>query len=41
LGVFEVFLLIIGILTGVNFMSLLAAAVYVVWNNKCDIRRYL
>ncbi|XP_008184613.1 plexin A3-like [Acyrthosiphon pisum] len=41
LGVFEKFLLIVGILTGLCFMSLLAAAVYMVWNNKWDIRRYL
>jgi len=41
LGVFEAFQLILGILTGACFMSLLAFAVYVVWNNKCDIRRYL
>jgi len=41
LGVFEVFLVIVGIVTGVGFMSLLAFAVYVVWNNKCDIHRYL
>lgn len=40
-GVFEGFMLVIGIITGVCFMSFLAAAVYVVWNNKCDIRRYL
>ncbi|XP_022161624.1 plexin-A1-like [Myzus persicae] len=41
LGVFEAFLLMVGILTGVCFMSALVGAVYVVWNNKCNIRRYL
>lgn len=41
LGVFDVFLLIVGIITGVFFMSMLAVAVYVVWNNKWNIRRYL